>query len=469
MRHEGTIRPDAHRRCANADPYTVKRMRSRRRTTVPGPRDGWAQPGGALAWLLAVLIAAGPLTLFAQQPAGKLVRVESSPGSSADRLLAAGDVSAAVKRVDSWLRARAARGAVDPRDWDDLLAPIAPERREALLRGLMPRWPGDVEIRERLAADLARRGVWADAVELLEPLQGRLSVRGVQVLTRGWTAMGRGLEASRWVESRLKDQPTNVDLWGMAVEIAMSRGQFGRAITTGEQAARHCRPNGRLRALLAEALFRLDQLLGDAEVRQVPGRRVGQFDGDWLLVEARPGVDRYLCAPQRSALYQVRAAIDAGCDTPELHRLHAAIWLKLGHAETAWDIVASRLDVLLESAGDADGLLRECALRSGRITEFLDLARGEAQRDPAQRDAVLFGAYCAAADVCARRGEPGAELGLLRQALSLRPEASDVRLRVADALWVTGEQELAREEYAAILRAAPAHPQKARLLARLAE
>ena len=52
----------------------------------------------------------------------------------------------------------------------------------------------------------------------------------------------------------------------------------------------------------------------------VPGGRVGQFAGEWFLVEKRAEPDRFLCCPEASAFYALRRALDTGLDEPAAHR-----------------------------------------------------------------------------------------------------------------------------------------------------
>ncbi|MEW6252181.1 MAG: tetratricopeptide repeat protein, partial [Planctomycetota bacterium] len=188
-----------------------------------------------------------------------------------------------------------------------------------------------------------------------------------------------------------------------------------------------------------------------------------------LLVEARPGPEQFLCCPPDSALYQLRAALDAGLDDPAAHVLHARIWQQLGRPDVGLALLRSRSVALL--ADPQPALLEvfaDLSLATGNIADYLRFQRRRAERDQANASDILSTAYLTAADRHSERGDEALCLCCLRRAQRLRPDDPDLLLRLADMAWGAGRSTEARTLYHRLLELRPAHPQRARLLERLA-
>lgn len=211
-------------------------------------------------------------------------------------------------------------------------------------------------------------------------------------------------------------------------------------------------------------------LLGDAEIRAFPEGRAGQFVGRWLLVEPRGDDGAFLCCPRRSALYQVRAALDAGLDAPRAHLLHATIWHELDRPRVALNVLRSREAMLIDEIPEAAlPLLADLSLDTGDVDASLRYARRLAAILPARRAEVL----CTACRRVARRyGDSGAEslyLHWLQRAARICPDDRGTLLSLADAAWSLDRRAMAADCYRKLLQRTPDHPARSRILARLAE
>ncbi len=317
-----------------------------------------------------------------------------------------------------------------------------------------------------------RAGRPQTAIEILtdvvaeQPAQAEATL----LLARAYLANDQPGLAEDLLEPALTRFPKKVDLLLAWVDVALARRQWTTTLRRidGAHAPRAERPAFQYRA--ARAYFGLDQLLGDAEVRTVAGGRAGQFVRPYLLVESHPGVDRFLCAPRQSAMYQIRQALDSGFDDPAAHVLHARIWHRLGRPQVGLSILRSRAAVLL-ARPDEDTLaaFSDLAVAAGDLPGYLRYERWRAAQAPSRRDAILLNACLVAAERYSQRGEETLYIEWLRRAADIRPNDADILLNLADAEWDAGRHDEAARVYRKLLSRAPSHPQRRRILARLAE
>lgn len=254
------------------------------------------------------------------------------------------------------------------------------------------------------------------------------------------------------------------------LDAALVRKQFATTLELIAKAPAALRANPAVCCRAAEAHLGLGQALGKTALRTIADGRPGQFDGGWLLVEKRPSADTFLCAPQESAIVQVRRAIDAGFDEPRVHAAHARVWLKAGQPETAWSILRAREAVLLDEPAAATlEVFADVSLARGSIEDFLKYSNLRAECSPDERVAILHAAYLAAAERYNQRGDVDLNRALLRRALALKAERPDLMLQLADALWDAGEKADAGHWYRKVMDVQPAHGERNRILERLGE
>lgn len=291
-----------------------------------------------------------------------------------------------------------------------------------------------------IATALARLQLLEDdpaaALSTLSSFEQELPPSGALLLAETCNRTGQLARRERVLREAVERAPRVLALREAYVRATLDRGRTALALRRIRDAEAATGGAPTLDLLAAEAYLELDELLGDATVRSVPGGRAGQFHGQWLLVEQRKGIERFLCAPPASALYRVRRALDGGVNTPAAHLLHARIWYRLDRSATAWQVIEAQAAALLRNpTPETLQTFSSIALASNHLDEYLVYTRMLANQLPDRRDALLTEMYVTAAERLNLRGEDGAYRALLARALELAPERVDLRLRLADAFW----------------------------------
>ena len=292
----------------------------------------------------------------------------------------------------------------------------------------------------------------------------------LHALAQKHLAAGKARDAEAVLIAAVSKFPDDTNLRLAWIDAALALGQHALALKRCETAPPRVREMPAVCWRRAQAYYQLGTLLGDAVVRSVRDGRAGQFDGDWLLVEARRPAGRFLCSPPTSALYQLRRALDAGFDQPAAHVLHARVWQKLGRAEVGLNLLQSREAALLL---DADPAVLEAfsdlARQVGAIEDFLRYEQLRATRCPPSREQILQEAYLTVAETYNQRGDEALYIHWLYRAHRLAPADADVLLRLGDAEWERGNATEAVGLYRTWLQQVREHPERSRVVARLAE
>lgn len=335
-----------------------------------------------------------------------------------------------------------------------------------LLESVFARQPGDVPLRIRLARLRAKAGDVENAIELL--VRDRDDPRVVRALSDLYRLSGRFMQAWETAKAGLELAPGDFDLWLAYVDAALASDRAGLALEHVQEAADRLgwRPALHLRA--ARAREQLGDILGKTVIREDREGRAGQFCGDWLLLEARFG-GGFLCCPAESAMYQVRRALDGGCDLPEAHLLHAKLWMRAGRPAVAHAILTAHEASLLDGRIDADvlGVMAEVAYAAGDMDAFLRFKRREAHGRAEHAAVVMGAAYVQAAEHYGCCGDSVLHAEMLRRALATTPADIGLRVRVGDAEWELGRTAQAVGHYRAVLAQAADHPQRLRMLERI--
>jgi len=306
------------------------------------------------------------------------------------------------------------------------------------------------------------------------PLRTRAwSALPVLALAGGWCRAAAAPPEPPSVQTTRSSQPAAPDEGARRlteINAALAEQRFALALERIHAAPPPMRETPAFQWRAAQAYFNLGAMLGQSEVRTVPGGRAGRFVDRWLLVELQSEPDRFLCCPPESALYQLRQALDAGLDEPAAHVLHARIWQRLGRPQVGLGILKSRAAILLASPDDAVlKAFADLALDAGALPEYLRYERRRAELHPEQREAILFNACLTAAERYSRAGDEQLYLQWLDRAAHLRPNDVETLLRLADAEWATGRAAQAAPLYRRLLTLSPDHPQRGHILERLAD
>ena len=320
------------------------------------------------------------------------------------------------------------------------------------------------------ARECGERGDWRAAVALLTPLEARLAADDLLLLARGCEETGEATRAAEVLQRGVGRFSQDESLWLALVDHALERRQGGLALDRISAARRQLGMSAQIEFRAAQAYYLLGHMLGRTKVRRVPDGRAGQFHRGWLLVELRVAPDRFLCAPRESALYALRQALDAGLDEPAAHCLHARIWQRAGRPDVGLTILRSREAAWLENPTDETlATLADVALAAGAFEGFLRYARRRADLRPELRARILGDAYLAVAERYNERGDDAMYRAFLRRTLDLRPEDSELMLRLADSTWEAGAHDDAAVLYRKVLEREASHPERRRILRRLGE
>jgi tetratricopeptide (TPR) repeat protein len=285
-----------------------------------------------------------------------------------------------------------------------------------------------------------------------------------QLPTRGSAEAGRPSEPDVRMPSEV------LEIAQTRLDALIARASYATALREIGRLAAPYRRHPQIRFRAAQCYYHLDQTLGQAEVRAVVGGVAGQFSGGWLLVERRAGPHRFLCCPPASAMYQLRAALDAGLEERAAYLLHARLWQRLGRSEIGLAILEGRSALLLANPTDAElAVFSDLALAGGALDKYLRYERRRGALRPAEREAILFSACVTVAEAYCQRGEATLYAEWLHRALRLRPHDAGVTLSLADVEWAAGRHGRAVALYRHLLALEPDHPDYHRIVHRLAD
>lgn len=322
-----------------------------------------------------------------------------------------------------------------------------------------------------LRAQLAvLRRDWEAVVRWLAPREARLGIDGMLQWGAALVRMGKSEEAEKVVQRALRRFPQDISLLLESVDIALLRGQFATARQRCAAAAAMGAPRGAVLAREARAWFGLRNVLGTPQLCAVPGGRIGQMTAQGVIFAA--GMEEGQCrtAPPESALYAIRAALDAGQDEPADWVLFARCLHAAGQSAAGWSVLDGRMQQLL-SEPDAAVLsgAADVALGAGRLEAYLQLIEAAATCSEADAMNVRFEAFKRLAELYNLRGDETMSLAFLKRASELRPEDLSIRLGLADAMWVAGDKVLACDHYRMVLAEGADRAARRRILKRLAE
>lgn len=322
-----------------------------------------------------------------------------------------------------------------------------------------------------LRAQLAvLRRDWEAVVRWLAPREPRLGVDGRLQWAAALVRMGQSEEAEKVVQRALRRFPQDISLLLESVDIALLRGQLATARQRCAAAAEMGAPRGAVLAREARAWFGLRNVLGKTQLCAVSGGRIGQMTAQGVIFAV--GVEEGQCrvAPPESALYAIRAALDAGQDEPANWVMFARCLHVAGQSAAGWSVLDGRMQQLL-SAPDAAVLsgAADVALGAGSLEAYLQLIEAAATCSEADAMNIRFEAFKRLAELYNLRGDETMSLAFLKRASELRPEDLSIRLGLADAMWVAGDKVLACDHYRLVLAEGADPAARRRILKRLAE
>ncbi len=340
---------------------------------------------------------------------------------------------------------------------------------ERVLTIALERNPHALNLHVALARQLTARAAFAEAIPHYRAADECLSPTDYLDLARGYRATDAPRLASNRLDAGVKRHPADRALRAAWINDALDRAQWATALHRIRDSVERLGPCPQYNFYAARAYFHQGTHLGPIRALRVRNGRVGDFARGCLLFRALRGQHAFAACPAESALYQVRKAIDDGLDTPEVHLLHARIWLTVGRADVAHAILESRAAVLLgEPIDDALALFADVSLARGDLADYLQFMHRRAALDLEKRDDLLFDAYLKLAEAYNARGEEVLFGAFLYRALQLRPHDATLLARVANIEWEAGRERIAAKLYRKLLALDPAHEQRMLALERLA-
>jgi tetratricopeptide (TPR) repeat protein len=341
---------------------------------------------------------------------------------------------------------------------------------KSLLETLRRSHPDDALLIEA-QAHLDAAGKHWEAVDAgLAPIEERLSPDGALRWAEALAALGRSGEAVSALRRAVARNPREERLWLAVVDGALDRKQDALALRWVGEAAKHGCDGPAFQLRAAQAYLDQGATLGPVRVIRVPDGKAGQFVPAGLLVERQARAGEFLCAPAESALFQIRAALDRGLDTPEAHVLHARVWLAAGRPHAALGALRTQRQGLLSAADEP--ILRayvETCLAAGALPDAVRALRSYERLGPKADADFLRRAFLQVAERYNQRGEDGLFREFLRRAVELAPDDMAACLRLGDALWDADRKTEAQTWYRRVVQQRPLNPQLERVLERLAE
>lgn len=386
------------------------------------------------------------------------------------RLLAAGQCADAVTTLSNAVAARPDDCPYALKLAEAYACSGRPDAAKGLLSNLHADHPDRTDVALALAQALAHDAEFPRAVAVLIPHEARLDEAGLLVLVAALERGGQPARAALVARDGLRRLPRSEPLWLARIDQCLNQGRAALALRAIDDARQAIADGGQLSLRAARAYLMLGQALGAAEVRTVPGGRVGHVRDGWLLIDARRARDSFLCCPRASALFEIRRAVDAGLDTPELHCLHARAWAQAGMPERGLQLLKDRAAMLLERPEPATvRAYLDLALAAGDLEQAPRYALAAAALAPQHRNDILHDAYVRIAEAYNQRGNEPLYVEYLNRALELQPGDVRLSLRLADAEWQAERRGAAVRIYERLLRDHPELGGDQLILQRLAD
>ncbi len=218
---------------------------------------------------------------------------------------------------------------------------------------------------------------------------------------------------------------------------------------------------------LGSALFNLRNYFGAISVQEIKSGEPGTIQGKWYLIETVPGSsDRFRCAPEISAVYQVAKALSDGIeDRPDIHVLMASIYLNAGRFAQSYKM----LEKIGPAVKNEDKALfyyyqAQAAFGTGNYGRYLDLLGEAIKLKPEAYKSTLVDAYVQVADRYNQAGQLDRYIDFLSKAVAESPQAASLHLKLGNAYEETQKFAAAAAQWRMVLDLEPDHPQRMNLL-----
>lgn len=328
-----------------------------------------------------------------------------------------------------------------------------------------------IEAGQTLAEIYTDQERFEDVVRVLKPLlEYRHDYPTYHMLAEAEYRLSNQKQARSFFEEAIKLNPNSASDNYQLGNIYLSENGFARAAESYQAAIRLGMDSPVLRYKLGSAHFNLRNYFGRVTQRTIQSGEVGTISGPYYLIEAVSGSkDRFLCAPEASAIYQIARAIADGIeDRVDIHVLRGTIFLNARRYAQAYTI----FEELQPRIPDADKALfhyyfAQAAFGTGRYQRYLELLQEAIRLDPDSYQSTLVDAYLKVADQYNQEGELDKYIELLGQAVAENPTSASLHLRLGDALHEADRTSEAVVQWRMVLDLQADHPKRLELLSRI--
>ena len=275
---------------------------------------------------------------------------------------------------------------------------------------------------------------------------------------------------SRIMERRIAAHPDAASLGVRLIQIDLYL-QIGRPLLALERIRDARRTSGddpRLALCGARAYAQLQQRLGAAKQTRDTSIAAGCIQGDYVTVCVNAEERSTVWASRESAFYQLRRALDGGCDSLSAQILQARLYSEIGRPVEAVSIIKHQHKAIAQHGTCAELWQSGDIAAQGLDLQLLrHLRRAYAERHPEQQNALLALMHGELAAQYELQGAIQFSIAFLRRAEEIAPNNATLLERLADQLWDTDQISEARRLYQRVLQLERDHPRYETLLERI--
>jgi len=319
------------------------------------------------------------------------------------------------------------------------LAQNRPDEAAAGLQRVLAQSPNDPRALRQLFGLQVRRGDWAGALGTAERVKTHYPQAPVGYQMAGLARQGQGqLDAStQEFEAALQRTPRAVDALTELTRSLVAQGESGQALATLDRAL-EADPGNFVALNLKGEILLLEQQLDDAATHF---ERAIETNPGWPLPYRRLAAVHLAQGQSQAAVASLRRGLEPTGRSQALVVSLAGLYERQGQPERA----IALYEQVLEAAPDAQYAVNNLAMlladhreNGGSLDRALELARSlEGTDNPAYLDTHGW--------VLLRRGELDAGIEKLERAVSLAPDAAELRYHLGMAYFQAGRHDKARE------------------------
>jgi len=327
--------------------------------------------------------------------------------------------------------------------------------------------PTDPKDPVALARGYAEQQEYEKVIETLQPTADlKNNYEANHLLGQAYYQTGKLVEARRCLQTAVELQPKSAPDHYLLAHVYLGEEKFALAVESYETTLRLGFDTAELHYKLATAYYRLRNYAGQVFTQTIKKGLAGRIVGDCYLIEPVPSKpDRFLAAPQASAIFHLQKALDAGLDTPQAHLLQADIWLGTRRYAKALQVYKTLEDRTpsQDRAAYHYAYARACLGVDDR-QGYLDRLQKAIALDEKTYGPHLVDAYRQVADRYNAEGDLESYVRYLELAVAETPDSHDPHYLLGNALYEAGRTRQACRQWQITLELQPEHPDRTRML-----